>query len=45
MIPAQAIDFFFTMPVNGVEKSKLTDVDWELLDAIGTVLEVAFHRI
>lgn len=42
MIPTQGIDLFFNMPVNKeLQEFKLTDVDWELLGAIGTVLEVA----
>jgi hypothetical protein len=39
----QAIDFFFSMGVNKLSDFKLTDLDWELLQAIGTVLQVSFH--
>jgi hypothetical protein len=39
----QAIDFFFSMGVNKLLDFKLTDLDWELLQAIGTVLQVSFH--
>ena len=31
------------MDVNGLSDFKLTDLDWELLQGIGAVLEVSFH--
>ena len=31
------------MDVNGLSDFKLTDLDWELLQAIGMVLQVSFH--
>ncbi|KAN0111972.1 Ribonuclease H-like domain containing protein, partial [Russula decolorans] len=33
-----AIDFFFSMKVHGLTEYKLTDLDWELLDALYAVL-------
>ncbi|KAN0118276.1 Ribonuclease H-like domain containing protein [Russula decolorans] len=35
-----AIDFFFSMKVHGLTEYKLTDLDWELLDALYAVLAV-----
>ncbi|KAN0113698.1 hypothetical protein V8E52_007497, partial [Russula decolorans] len=37
-----AIDFFFSMKVHGLTEYKLTDLDWELLDALYAVLAVSF---
>jgi hypothetical protein len=31
------------MGVNGLSGFKLTDLDWELLQALGVVLQVSFH--
>ncbi|KAN0103884.1 Ribonuclease H-like domain containing protein [Russula decolorans] len=38
-----AIDFFFSMKVHGLTEYKLTDLDWELLDALYAVLAVSFY--
>ena len=39
----QAIDLFFSMKVHGLTEYKLTNVDWELLDALYAVLAVSFY--
>lgn len=39
----QAIDFFFNMHANELSDFKLTELDWEYLEAIGMVILVSFH--
>jgi hypothetical protein len=41
----QAIDLFFSMKVHRLTEYRLTDLDWELLGALYSVLAVCFYPI
>jgi hypothetical protein len=41
----QAINLFFSMKVHGLTEYRLTDLDWELLDTLYSVLAVHFYPI
>src|SRR5260221_1036655 len=43
MTCVQAIDLFFSLKAHGLCEYRLTDLDWELLDALYAVLAVSFY--